>query len=769
MSTAGGIGAPADRVDARLKVTGGARFTAEVAVNDVAHAVIVPSRIAAGTVVEVATAAARAMPGVLAVLTHENVPRLEGGVLGFPELDKMLLLMQDRTVQQDGQPVAVVVAETPEQAREAAERVEVRYERERPRTSLAEVRDQAESSPDPLFQALWQAGSVDVTTGDPDAALRDAEVTVDATYVTPGHYQNPMEPHATVAVWDGDLLTLYDSTQAVFEVRRKVATALGVPAENVRVVSTYVGGGFGSKLHCWGHVVLAAVAARAAGRPVKLVLDRSQMFRTTGGRPRTEQRLQLGADREGRLVAVVHDVLNESSMFDLHQEQAAVLTRMLYRCPSMRTTHRFARLHIGTPSFMRAPGEAVGSFALESAMDELAATLDVDPLELRLRNHADVNPTDGRPFSSKSLLACYETAAARFGWRDRARPGGQRDGQWRLGWGMATSSYPTVRFPASALVRVSADGSALVACGSQDMGTGTYTVASQVAASGLGIPLDRVRCLLGDTALPVGPVSGESNSAASVGSAVHEAATGLRRRLIELATHDAGSALQGADPDDVRVEDGRLSLASDPERADTYAELLARNWMGSMEHHADTAPGAEMAEFSMHAFGAHFVEVRVDADLGLVRVSRIVSAFSAGTILNPKTARSQLLGGITFGIGMALLEETITDRASGRMVNANFADYAIPVHADVPTVEVLLVPEEDAHVNPLGVKGIGELGIVGCAAAIANAVHDATGQRIRRLPITAADLLVRRPAGYTQGPKGALGTRTTASARRDDD
>jgi xanthine dehydrogenase YagR molybdenum-binding subunit len=552
---------------------------------------------------------------------------------------------------------------------------------------------------------------------------------------------NPMEMHATIAAWDGDRLTLWDSTQNVYGVRGVAANALGIAPDHVRVISHFIGGAFGGKGSAWSHVLLAAMAARQVGRPVKLALTRRQMFGPVGGRPYTVQYVTLGATRDGTFTAIRHDTKASTSMIEDWLESAGLATRILYECPNVETNHHLVKLNVGTPTFMRAPGEAPGLFALESAIDELAYALDMDPIALRLKNHADTDPESGKPWSSKSLEACYTLGAERFGWsRRQPMPHSMREGHWLVGMGMATATYPAQRMPASAEVCISADGRVVVRAASHDLGTGTYTVLTQLAADAIGVPLECVTVELGDTNLPQNPISAGSMTVASTGSAVHLAAMAARDQLVQLAVRDPESPLHGARHEEVLIEEGCLT-ARDNECGESMRMLLARHDGHPIQGKAEAKPGDERQRYAMHSFGAVFVEVRVDPDLGTIRVSKVVGAYGVGRVLNPKTARSQLIGGITYGIGMALLEHTVTDFRSGRYVNADIAEYHIPVHADVPPMEILFVDERDEHVGPIGAKGIGEIGMTGVAAAIANAVYHATGVRVRDLPITLDKLL----------------------------
>jgi xanthine dehydrogenase YagR molybdenum-binding subunit len=703
------IGAPIDRIDARAKVTGAAIYAADTPVADVAHAVIVGSAIARGRLIAVDGAAARRLPGVIAVLAPGAVPALPPVASnGKNPTDKILQLLQDDKIWYADQPIAVVVADTLEHAQHAAARVAARYDAEPPvaaiESLLGEAYDPGEMGP---------SGKSASERGDLDAALAAAATSITQTYTTPIENHNPMEPHATIAVWHGDTaLTLYDATQGIFGVRSKIARTFGLAPSDVRVIDHHVGGGFGCKGTPWSHVALAALAAKAVGRPVKLVVTRQQMFSLVGHRPRTIQTVTLGADAGGKLTGIRHSVVSETSRFDEFVEPSALQTRHLYACPSVVTSHKLVRIDIPTPTFQRAPGESTGTFALESAMDELAYALAIDPVELRIRNHSVRDEHEDKPYSSNALLACYQRGAERFGWSRRPpRPRSLRDGGALIGWGMATATYPARMSPSSAIARMSGDGTLLVQAGTQDIGTGTYTIMTQIAADAMGIPVERVRFELGDTAFPETPVSGGSQTAASTGSAVKLAVGKLRDQLIA----------RRASPDE------------------PWGAIVARS--GQPELTAEHRTAERPATHSYHSHGAVFVELRIDPDTGEIRVARVVGVYAAGTILNPKTARSQLQGGIVWGIGMALQEATVRDRRTARAVTRDLADYHVPVHADIPELDVSFVDEPDPFVNPLGVKGIGEIGITGITAALANAVFHATGRRVRDLPITLDKLL----------------------------
>lgn len=728
------VGKPLNRVDGHLKVTGGARYAAEFPVAKMTYGVTIQSTIAKGKIAQINTKAAEQVPGVLAVITHLNAPKADGEKGGGSKLQ----VLQDNVVLYSGQHIGVVVADTFERAMYAASLVQVRYDEEKPTINMR----------DNLAKAYLPKGKIpreespDSSHGNVNQGLATAAVRVEQTYTTPIENHNPMEPHATTAVWQGDQLLLYDATQGIFSAQQKVAGVLGIEPEKVRVMSYFVGGGFGCKGSAWSHVPLAAIAARHVNRPVKLVLGRIQMYGPVGFRPETIQQVSLGATRDGKLTALRHSGTSQTSTFDEFIEPVGKSARMIYACPNIETSHRLVHIDQGTPTYMRAPGEASGSFALESAMDELAYGLNIDPVELRVRNHADVDPTKGLPWSSKSLIQCYKLGAEKFGWQKRnPKPRSMRDGNYLIGWGMATATYPTNRSPASAIAQIMADGTAVVQSGSQDIGTGTYTVMTQVAAEALGLPVEKVRFELGDTKMPKTPVSGGSQTAASVSSAVHLAGNQARSKLLQLALADQKSPLYSSKAEDVIAENGSFFLKNKSSASETYQAILARHGMKAIEARADAKPGDEQKKFSMHSFGSHFAEVRVNPDSGEVRVTRWVGSFGVGRILNAKTANSQLIGGIVYGIGMALMEQTVIDPNFGRVVNHDLAEYHVPVNADVPDIQVLFVDERDPHINPLGVKGIGEIGITGTAAAIANAVYHATGKRVRDLPITLDKLL----------------------------
>jgi xanthine dehydrogenase YagR molybdenum-binding subunit len=742
------IGKPLDRVEGRLKVTGGARYAAEFKHEGMTYGVLVMSTIASGRIRAIDARAAEAQPGVLAVITHLNAPRLpfpERRLMTDPVIGRTLRVLQEDTIYFNGQPIAVVVAETLEQAEYAATLVRVDYD-ERKHVTSVEAEMERAFPPQEGLGTDPQTGkrpgrAADVVRGDPEA-LSKAEVVVDGIYKIPIEHHNPMELHATIADWTGGKLTLQDKTQWVPNVQEHIALVFGIPLEDVQVISPYVGGAFGSALRPWSHPIVAAMAAKVVRRPVKLVLTRRQMFSSHGHRPYTVQRLALGASRDGQLTAIVHEGYAQTSIYEENTENLVNATRMLYASPNCITKYRLVRGNVQTPLYMRGPGEVSGVFALDSAMDELAYMLKIDPLELRIRNYAATDPSNGLPWSSKSLLECYRRGAEAFGWSRRTmEERSMRDGRYHIGMGMATGTYPMMRFPSSARARIFSDGTAVVQSSASDMGPGTWTTMKIIGAEALSLDLDRVRAELGDSTLPKAAAHGGSATVASVGSAVYEACLAARAKLLVLVNHDSRSPLQGATEEQVAFVNGRIFLNSDSSRGESYSDILRRNRLESIEATVESTPGDEQGKFSMHAFIAHFVEVRVDSELGVLRVSRTVSVCGAGRIMNEKTARSQITGAVVGGLGMALTEETVMDHRMGRFVNSNLGEYHVPVNADIPNIEAYFVEERDDHVNPLGAKGIGEVGIVGVAAAVANAVYHATGKRIRQLPITLDKLL----------------------------
>jgi len=730
------IGQPVDRVDGVHKITGTATYTADVNLPGQAHAVLVLSSIPKGRISRLETRAAELQPGVLHIMTYLNVQRLpQGGRAGVnPPAGRVLSLFQTDEVQYNREPIALVVAESLEQATAAADLVQVSYREAPAQLDFAAGQNSAHSP--------GKVNGEDADSIRGSHTVEDAGVDLTQIYTTPMQHHNPLEPHATVALWIDDRLTVYDSTQYITGAQTTLAKVLGIPKENVRVICPYVGGGFGCKGSAWSHVALTAMAARRVGRPVKTVLQRPQMFGPVGGRPLTVQKLAISARKNGEFINMRHDVCSHTSMIEDFTEPAALQTRIMYSCPNLRTSHRLVPLNVGTPTFQRAPGHATGTFALESAIDELAYALQMDPIQLRLRNEPTIDPEKKLPWSSRSLRQCYDCGASAFGWSRRSlKPASMRDGRISVGWGLAAATYPANRQAASARARITAEGTVIVQSGTQDLGTGTYTVMTQVAADSLGVPMQHVRFELGDSNLPEAPVSGGSQSVASVAPAVRAVALALRGKLITLAIEDRASPLRGVSPDDIIIDQGligsRLNSIREP-----LAAIVARAGGADIIAEADAQPGAEKKQYSMHSFGAVFAEVHVDLELGQIRVPRVVGRYGIGKLLNAKTGRSQLMGGIVWGIGMALMEESVPDERRGRIVNSNLAQFHVPTNADIGDIDVAVVAEDDPYINSLGARGIGEIGITGVAAAIANAVYHATGIRVRELPITLDKLLI---------------------------
>jgi xanthine dehydrogenase YagR molybdenum-binding subunit len=728
------------RVDGVAKVTGKAKYAAEFRAPNLAYGFVALGTVAKGTIRSIDTRDAEATPGVIRVFTHLNTPKFgpKASTEAAPpraaeEEDKSFRALQSDRIFFNGQPVALVVADTYEQARSAARLVKVAYDAESHVTDTEAVRERAR---------VPSKAEAAKPRGNPDDALRNAPVNVEAEYRIPIEHHNPMEPHAAVAVWQGDRLTIFDKTQEVYGVRKHLASSFGVPEDNVRVVSPYVGGAFGSSLRPNYYPALTAMAARELRRPVKLVYTRTQMFTGHGHRPYTIQRLALGAERSGKLSAMIHQVVHNTSTFEEFSDATTRFTRQVYACPNLHAEEKIADTDLNTPTWMRAPGAVSGMFALECAMDELAYALRIDPLELRLINYAETDPESGLPFSSKALRECYRLGAEKFGWKDRRfEPRSMRDGRWLVGWGMATGIWGALQMPATARIVLKADGTARVASATSDIGPGTYTVATMIAAEYLGLRPEQVEFELGDTNLPRAPAQGGSWTTASVGSAVHGAALAIVARLLADANRDARSPLTGVDASDVEMLDGRLRVKRDPSRFVGVPELMKRSGLAEITETFESRPSEERKKYATLAHGAQFIEVKVDPDLGIVRVTRAIEVTATGKVINPKASHSQEIGGVVWGIGMALQEATEIDHRYGRIMNPNLQHYHVPVNADVHEVETIFVEEDDTVVNALGVKGMGELGMVGIPAAIANAVFHATGRRIRELPITPDKLL----------------------------
>lgn len=735
------IGQPLDRLNGREKVTGAAHFSADYPIEHLAYAALAYSNVSKGTITSIDTAAAERMPGVLKVLTHLNAPKMEVPREISPEpgaaagMTQAKLLNTDQ-VSWDGQPIAVVIAETPEQAEDAASRIDARYDAEPGANSFEEAIRHAKKPKTILGE------DPEVSKGDADAKLKAAARKVDLTFTTPAYNHNAIEPHACIAIWEGrDKVTLYDSSQYTAGVAVGLAEIFGLKADDVRVLSPYVGGGFGGKSGLWPYIQLCVLAARESGRPVRLAMTRKGVFRIVGGRTPSRQRVAIGADDSGNFQAFIHEGVTAQSTDNHYPEQFSFPPRHLYSMETYRIGQVVTDVNRVANTFMRAPGESIGTFAVESAIDALSYELGIDPIELRMRNEPEQDPVSQHPFSSRYMREAYQMGAERFGWRNRpAKPRSQHDGDWWVGQGVATGTYPVYRFVTAARVRMNADGTALVQTSCQEMGMGTETVQTQAAAERLGLPMEKVRFEYGDSTLPTAGFAGGSSQSISVALAVHEASQNLLKELLDLAKKDSQSPLKGAKIDEVHAVDEGVYYREQPGRGATYAAILKQAKKPFVEVEHKTGAPLEIFKYSMHSYAAQFCEARVNELSGEIRISRFVGAFDTGRILNPKTATSQFRGGIIMGIGMALTEETMFDDRTGRIMNPSLAEYHVPVQADIPDIDIVYTDVPDPH-TPLGAHGIGEIGITGVAAAVANAIFHATGRRITDLPITLDKML----------------------------
>lgn len=723
------IGQNTKRIDGVKKVTGAADYSTDRTFDGMLYGYGVMSTVANGRIGHMDTAAAQSAPGVVAVYHPGNFPKVYRSSNDWEaqtNVGEVRPPFEDDKVYYGGQFVALVVAESFEQARAAAALVKVEYAEEKPALQWSD-----DLKVEPQDKAV---------RGDPDAAFAKAEVLHQATYYTPAEVHNPMEMHGSVASWEGDRLRLYSATQGVIFERNGLAQVLGIPIDRIDVLSPYLGSGFGGKLFMWPHTVLAAVAARELKRPVKVSVTRASMFSTVGHRPATKQTVKLAAGRDGELTAVEHDTVCHTSFTDLYLEDCGTTTKALYTAKNLRVTHAVARMNVGTPTPMRAPGSAPGLYALESAMDELAIKLQMDPVQLRLKNIAMVEQDTGKPWSSNHLHECLETGAAQFGWDKRTpAPGSMRDGDEVIGWGVAACSWPADRMPCAARVELRANGTARAACATQDIGTGTYTIIAQAVSEVTTLPIDKIEVKLGDTSLPPGPISGGSFVTATVMPTVAQAARQAIDKLKKAAA-DGGGALE--DAKDMVIENGTVLDKASGNRA-SFQEVLEAKRLASVQGDSATTMDEDAAKkYGFRSFGAHFVEVRWDPGIARLRVSRTVSVIDGGRIANPGPARNQIAGAVVMGIGMALFEKAHYDARSGRVINSNFADYIVPVNADLPKIEVTFLDYPDLHLNEFGVRGIGEIGLTGFAAAVTNATYHATGKRVRELPITIEKLLV---------------------------
>jgi xanthine dehydrogenase YagR molybdenum-binding subunit len=744
-STTSPIGRDTPRVEGPLKVTGTAQYTSDFHFPGLLYAVPVEAGIANGRVVNLDTAAAEKMPGVRAVLHRANIGKIYRSVsgAGFEGIcEERRPPFEDDVVRYYGQYVALAVADTFETAKAAADAVRVTYAKDKPNVATDL---QMDAEPEVIVTTFGPRERLQSRRGDAEATFAMAPVKLDQTYITPTETHNPLELHATTAIWEGSTLTLYEGSQGVVNLQGVLAQMFGLPKENVRVISKFVGSGFGSKLWPWTHCPLAAAAARQLGKPVRLVLSRKMMFQSVGRRPRTQQRVRLGATPDGKLVSLQHDYVYDTSLLDGHHEDCGEATPIQYSVPNLRVTFGRARRTIGAGADMRGPGRVPGLYATESALNELADQLQIDPVKLRVLNEPKIDEEKGIPFSSRHLLGCFELGAEKFGWSKRTQEvGSMKRGGLTLGWGMAACSWIAGRFPAEASIQLRDDGSVRVACATQDIGTGTYTNLAQLAAQKTGVPLDKIEVALGDTALPPGPISGGSLATESVIPAVYAAANSAIASLRAIATTTPGSPFANRKPDELAFEAGRVFVkAGGAGKGVPFADLLRRANLRLVTGNgkSDAMFGNPKPKFSTHSFGCHFVEVTWQPEIARLRVSQVVTVIDAGRILNPLAARNQIEGAVVMGIGMALFEHTTYDRQTGAPINSNLADYIVAVNADVPPIDVHFLDFPDKEINELGARGIGEIGLTGIAAAITAAVYHATGVRVRELPVKIEYLL----------------------------
>lgn len=735
------IGAPITRIDGSLKVTGAARYAVDHPMDNVAFGVPVPSTVGNARIVRIDTSIAKRMPGVLTIITHENTDQLfrpAGQLEQNSRAGEARPPFEDDKVYYYGQYVALVVANTFEQAKDAASKVKVDYDAH---PNVVEIGDAAPPPGPPRIH---------YTRGSADEAFNSAPVKIDQTYVLPVETHNPMEMHATTAKWEGDKVILYESSQGVVNHQHVMSEMLGIPIDRVQVLSPFCGSGFGGKLFPWPHSLLAAMAAKRVDRPVKVVVPRSLMFTTVGHRPLTQQHMRLGSTQDGKLVSIQHDVLQPTSLVDTYVEQCTGVTTMLYSCENVAANQTLVPMNIGTPTPMRGPGIVPGLFPLESAMDELAIQLNIDPLQLRLKNYAEQDESfnPARPFSSKRLRECYQVGAEKFGWSKRTpQVGSMKRGDEILGWGMATATWHAGRGSATVRVRLNADGTARASCATQDIGTGTYTIFAQVVSEKTGIPIDKIEVVLGDTSLPDGPTSGGSTVTATVLPAINAATQGAVDRVIAAAQTLPSSPFKrmsaGDDPPALKMTGGRIHIDGEPpESGMPFQEVLVQKRLAALENESRTAPDPATAhQYSGHSFGAQFIEVAWDPGIARIRVSRALTVIDAGKIINHRTGRNQILGAVVMGIGMAMFEETIYDARNAKPVNNNFADYIVSTNADIPELDCIFVEYPDLHLNEYGARGIGEIGLAGIASAVTMAVYHATGVRVRKLPVRIEDLL----------------------------
>jgi xanthine dehydrogenase YagR molybdenum-binding subunit len=734
---------PIDRIDGRMKVTGGAKYFADFELPNTAYCVIVGSEIAKGTIASLDTKRALGAPGVLGVFTHQNMPPIPGldapvggeadGPAPKPKTEETYRILSSPKILFDGQPIAIVVADTYERATYAASLVKATYAKQTARTDLQKhVGDGI--APRGADGGNYLRGTAD--------GYKTAPVTLEANYTIPVEVHNPMELHGILAHWTGDKqLMIYAKTQGVNATQNAMAEAFKLDPKNIHVHTEFMGGGFGMGLRTWPQETAVVAIARKIGRPLKLVVNRSQMFTLVGHRPYTVQTINMGADQDGKLIGIAHAATAETASYEDFTEATVNMTKFMYASPNVSTRYRIVRLDRSVPIWMRGPGEATGAFALESAMDEMSHKLNLDPIEFRLRNYTETDPERNRPYSSKNLKEAYQRGADAIGWKERKnQPGSTRDGDWLIGYGMSTGVFSAFRWEASARALLKADGSLTIQSAVTDIGPGTGTALTMIAHNVLGVPMNRIKVEYGDTSLPKAPTQGGSAIVSAVGSAVFDACTSIKSELMELALKAAGP-MAGQQASELTLADGVVSVSTEPRKKVAVSDLMKANNLTVIDKTKESKGGPEQEKYSMYSFSVHFVQVRVNPLTGVVRVVKAVSVADSGRIVSPKTAASQMIGGVAGGIGMALTEEAVIDHRFGRFVNNNLADYHVSVHADVPAIETIMIDKPDPIINPMGAKGMGEIALIGFAASVANAVFNATGQRVRDLPITPDKLL----------------------------
>ena len=728
---------PINRVDGKLKVTGGAKYFAEYDLPGTLFAVLATSTATRATITAIDTKGAAAAPGVIGVFTHENMPAIPGwdaapapNSAQLPLGGQRYRILGSNQVLFNGQPIAVVVADTLERAQYGASLIRAKYDKQQSQTDLEANKQKA--------AALARAA--DYKRGEADA-YKNATVQIEAVYTMPLEVHNPMELHGILASWEGDdKVTVYAKTQGVKATQRAIMNAFKLTDKNVQVYSEFVGGGFGMGLRTWPQEIAIVAIARQLKRPVKLVQGRDQMFTMVGYRPTTIQTIGIGASKDGQITGITHDVISQSSSYEDFTENVAGMTKFMYQSPNVNTRYRLLPLDISSPIWMRGPGEATGAFALESAIDEMAYKLNMDPLEFRLKNYTETDPERNRPYSSKYVREAYQKGAEQIGWFKRNRePRSMKDGEWLVGYGMSTGVFNASRGQATCRGVLSADGTLLLQSATSDIGPGTGTAMTNIAHELLGIPVNNIRFELGDSSLPTAGSQGGSTTTSTVGSAVYETCAALRDNLLAILTKTEG--FEGVKADEIVFADNTVYKKADPSRILQLTDLLKKTNMPAIEATRESKGNPEAQKYSMYSFSIHFTEVRVHPKTGVVRVKRVVTIADSGKIVSPKTAASQMIGGVTGGIGMALTEEAVIDHRYGRFINNNFADYHVPVSADVPHIETIFIDKPDPIINPMGAKGMGEIALIGFAAAVANAVYHATGKRVRDLPITPDKLL----------------------------